>query len=345
MAEKLDEVCDRTYICHPWFKRSFFLDQKAIFTTGFTIGNSYVQDRIKLAKEREEEKLKLERDPMTEYLEKLRDELKIDNIEMNWSPYMMVEQRWEITCEKMIAHERFKTRHYVDMYLLRRSSCPPEKYFNSLRERIIYEFNKKEKEEMNRIMDASNVKVTIGNRVYTPGSVQINSEPQLFGSSEITYTIEVDTIRDYCERAVPLTDYSQFNNKRRIPEIKKVHFNDPATVVLWADGTKTVVKCENEEFDPEKGLAMAIAKKALGNQGNYFETFKKHKKDYVPKKRGLNFSITNKPVEFEAVIENFDYEQFKRMGLLGTTKDGAKIYINQKPDNEDYKLEPNGDDE
>lgn len=61
----------------------------------------------------------------------------------------------------------------------------------------------------------------------------------------------------------------------RQPEIKKVIFNDPATIVYWKDCTKTVVKCEKEEYDPEKGLAMAIAKKALGNQGNYFEVFKK----------------------------------------------------------------------
>lgn len=59
--------------------------------------------------------------------------------------------------------------------------------------------------------------------------------------------------------------------------IKDVIFNDPAVIVLWNDGTKTVVKCsENDIFDPEKGMAMAIAKKALGNQGNYYETFKKY---------------------------------------------------------------------
>lgn len=57
--------------------------------------------------------------------------------------------------------------------------------------------------------------------------------------------------------------------------IKKVIFSDPCTIVLWDDGTKTVVRCANEEFDPEKGLAMAIAKKTLGNNGNYFEVFKK----------------------------------------------------------------------
>jgi hypothetical protein len=62
----------------------------------------------------------------------------------------------------------------------------------------------------------------------------------------------------------------------RVPNIKKVIFNDPATIVIWSDGTKTVVKCgENDIFDPEKGLAMAIAKKALGNKGNYFNEIKK----------------------------------------------------------------------
>lgn len=58
--------------------------------------------------------------------------------------------------------------------------------------------------------------------------------------------------------------------------IKNVIFNDPATIVFWHDGTKTVVKCgENDIFDPEKGLAMAISKKFLGNQGNYYNEIKK----------------------------------------------------------------------
>lgn len=57
-------------------------------------------------------------------------------------------------------------------------------------------------------------------------------------------------------------------------EIKKVIFNNPATIIFWADGTKTVVKCqEGDTYDPEKGMAMAIAKKALGNQGNYCNVF------------------------------------------------------------------------
>lgn len=64
------------------------------------------------------------------------------------------------------------------------------------------------------------------------------------------------------------------SNTLLLPGIVKVIFNDPATIVIWEDGSKTIVKCDCESFDPEKGLAMAIAKKALGNRGNYYETFK-----------------------------------------------------------------------
>ena len=67
--------------------------------------------------------------------------------------------------------------------------------------------------------------------------------------------------------------------------IVKVIFNDQATIVLWSDGTKTVVKCgENDFYDPEKGLALAISKKYLGNKGNYYNTFKK----WLPKEDELD---------------------------------------------------------
>lgn len=57
--------------------------------------------------------------------------------------------------------------------------------------------------------------------------------------------------------------------------IKRVIFSDPCTIVLWADGTKTIVRCTDEKFDKEKGLAMCIAKKSLGNKGKYYDVFKK----------------------------------------------------------------------
>ena len=74
-------------------------------------------------------------------------------------------------------------------------------------------------------------------------------------------------------------------NATKLPEIKDVIFNEPATIIIWKDGTKTVVKCqEGEGYDPEKGLAMAISKKALGNKGNYCEVFKK----WLPEEEEVN---------------------------------------------------------
>lgn len=55
-------------------------------------------------------------------------------------------------------------------------------------------------------------------------------------------------------------------------QIKKVIFHDPATIVIWKDKTKTVVKCHDEPFDREKGLAMCIAKKVLGK--DFHKTFR-----------------------------------------------------------------------
>lgn len=59
-----------------------------------------------------------------------------------------------------------------------------------------------------------------------------------------------------------------------LPKVTNVIFNNPATIVFWSDGTKTVVKCgERDQYDPEKGLAMAIAKKSLGNTRDYYNIF------------------------------------------------------------------------
>lgn len=51
--------------------------------------------------------------------------------------------------------------------------------------------------------------------------------------------------------------------------IKKVIFNKPATIILWEDGTKTVVKCQpGDRYDKEKGFAFALMKKIYGSGFN-----------------------------------------------------------------------------
>lgn len=86
------------------------------------------------------------------------------------------------------------------------------------------------------------------------------------------------------------------DNDSKANIIQNVIFNDPATIVLWNDGTKTVVKRgKNDTYDPEKGLAMAIAKKALGNKGNYYDIFKK----WLP-----NITATSKTIHNEEEKNN-----------------------------------------
>ena len=102
----------------------------------------------------------------------------------------------------------------------------------------------------------------------------------LIGSIDKGYVYkECDPVETYLIRDVAMTRkmyVDEINRKHSYFSIKDVIFNNPATIVFWADGTKTVVKCQDDElFDPEKGLAMAITKRALGDKGNYFETIKK----------------------------------------------------------------------
>lgn len=84
----------------------------------------------------------------------------------------------------------------------------------------------------------------------------------------------------------------QADNERHLERyIDDVIFNNPATIVKWKDGTKTVVKVqEDDQFDPMVGLAMCIAKKAMGNQGNYFEVFKKWCEPWYEERRIQEFN-------------------------------------------------------
>lgn len=95
-----------------------------------------------------------------------------------------------------------------------------------------------------------------------------------------------------------------------LPKIDEVIFNGPATIVKWADGTKTVVKCcEDDEFDAEKGLAMAISKKALGD-------LKEVKK--LAKKYNEEIGIVQKIIsELDASLER------ARRNLFGRAKMGV----------------------
>ena len=65
-----------------------------------------------------------------------------------------------------------------------------------------------------------------------------------------------------------------------IPMISKIVFNNPATIVFWADGKKTVVKCmEGQEFNEYYGVACAIMKRFFGNNSKASAFVEKFKED------------------------------------------------------------------
>lgn len=71
--------------------------------------------------------------------------------------------------------------------------------------------------------------------------------------------------------------FINYRNSDSKYNIKRVIFNEPATIVLWIDGTKTIVRCqEGDTYDKEKGLLMCIAKKVYGNKGSFNDILKNY---------------------------------------------------------------------
>lgn len=98
------------------------------------------------------------------------------------------------------------------------------------------------------------------------------------------------------------------------PEIKKVIFSGPCTIVMWSDGDKTIVRCGDDDiFDKEKGLAMAIVKKFLGtntSKSNYCDIFKK----WIPEEEKTEPKSAKKfyTVKELSEKEKIDVEEIRR---------------------------------
>lgn len=65
--------------------------------------------------------------------------------------------------------------------------------------------------------------------------------------------------------------YMGYNYSGKLPYvnpdvyIKEVIYSDPATIVFWSDGTKTISKCRYPDvYSKETGLSLCILKKILG---------------------------------------------------------------------------------
>lgn len=131
-----------------------------------------------------------------------------------------------------------------------------------------------------KCMNASDITINFGGKTYAPNSVNWIQELGEFPRMEIDAYISPYKV---------ISGVSNSKTASNTLTITNVIFNPPATIVFWSDKTKTVVKCDYdyEDYDPEKGMAMAIAKKMMGNNKyEYYNTFlhwlkkyyKQHKK-------------------------------------------------------------------
>lgn len=113
--------------------------------------------------------------------------------------------------------------------------------------------------------------------------------------------------------------------------ISKVIFHNPATIVFWEDGTKTVVTCQEDDlYDKEKGLALCFMKKALGNTGKFNELLKKYI-NYEPKHAKQEPKVNNDDIKVGDKLECISTK-----GLLGANIGiGEVVQVKEVTDNSD----------
>ena len=90
----------------------------------------------------------------------------------------------------------------------------------------------------------------------------------VFGAYEFSYGMGTEKIDEMTLHSLfnPVDFKYTVSSVKELPFIDKIIFNNPATIVFWCDGTKTVVKCmKNQEFNAYYGVACAIMKKYFGN--------------------------------------------------------------------------------
>lgn len=107
-------------------------------------------------------------------------------------------------------------------------------------------------------------------------------------------------------------------------DVKKIIFSGPKTIVLWSDGTKTIVSMSKDEtnFDPEAAFCAAYTKKMFGTnskikriiseKSNYEDWKEKEEPDDQLYKLGLKALAKCEDIDLKAVESmTKDTEKFK----------------------------------
>lgn len=63
-----------------------------------------------------------------------------------------------------------------------------------------------------------------------------------------------------------VANHTRRSRQTGLPQIKKVIYSGPKTIILWADNTKTIVSCgEADSYDYYSGFCAAVVKKLFGS--------------------------------------------------------------------------------
>lgn len=97
-------------------------------------------------------------------------------------------------------------------------------------------------------------------------------------------------------------------NEMKNVDVKKIIFNGPKTIVLWSDGTKTIVSMSKDEtnFDPEAAFCAAYTKKMFGTNSE-IKRIIKEKSNIEQHQR-----IVEEKLKEELAKISQDYDKFMR---------------------------------
>ena len=116
------------------------------------------------------------------------------------------------------------------------------------------------------------------NTIYIKNDKEKIEDPIFNVLNELINEITTDTKRwnqiPVGEVVPKLSTFKTYNKKNEkkftplyLPEIKEVLFNDPATIVWFEDGSKSVaIAGHGDKYDRETGLATCLIKRVLGNK-------------------------------------------------------------------------------
>ena len=118
--------------------------------------------------------------------------------------------------------------------------------------------------------------------------------------------------------------------------VKKVIFNGPATIIIWKDDSKTIVKCKKgDKYDPRTGLAMNIVKKLFMDSSTRMNKWM----DSVLEENGIlefdnPLSHFERPIDAEETKEKLKEDLNKKYGILAAKFDKGGKELNKDGSNQ-----------